>query len=101
MYRYLLSHTFPGLILGIEIILAIYWFSDLPVKACIETGFKQHASVIILIGYAISTLMGFIVDGIHHFFFEDLLDIKILVYFKSLFARSKLNNFLYKLYPLT
>ena len=100
MYRYLLSHTLPGLIFGIEVILTLYWFSDLPVKSVIKAWFTLHPSIIILIGYAVSTLLGFIVDGIHHFVFEDLLEIRIIIYIKHLWNKSRLRKYARWFYPL-
>jgi hypothetical protein len=71
MYKYLLSHTLPGLLLGIEILLAFYWFTDLPVEALVKSACNANPSLIIILGYALSTLLGFLVDGVHHFWFED------------------------------
>jgi hypothetical protein len=72
IYNYLLSHTFPGLLLGIEILLALYWFTNLPVDAFIVEICKTKPTLLIIIGYALSTLLGFIIDGLHHFYYEDL-----------------------------
>jgi hypothetical protein len=76
MYNYLLSHTFPGLLLGVEIILAFYWFTNLPVDVFIVKICKTNPTLLIIIGYALSTLLGFIIDGLHHYFYEDIQDTK-------------------------
>ncbi len=78
MYSYLLSHTFPGLFFGIEILLALKWFTPFDILAPIqiELSKPQNTGTIIALAiasYAFSTLLGFILDGIHHFVYEDFL----------------------------
>jgi hypothetical protein len=69
MYKYLLSHTFPGLLVLMEILLALEWFASKDVWVSLS---KWNVWVLIIIAYAFSTLLGIIVDGIHHLLFEDM-----------------------------
>ncbi len=93
MYNYLLSHTFPGLILTLQIIFALQWFTSYDIFGLFNKLLIGEAGVIIvvlLIIYAISTLFGIIVDGIHHFLFEDVYEL-----FKKLLSKkpkSQLSN---------
>lgn len=80
MYSFLLSHTFPGLLVLIEILLALQWFAKLDVLTFLQKIWSttQAGNIIILLilAYAFSTLLGIILDGVHHFFLEDIWDIK-------------------------
>lgn len=80
MYTFLLSHTFPGLLVLIEILLALQWFAKLDVLTFLQKIWSttQTGNIIILLilAYAFSTLLGIILDGVHHFFLEDIRDIK-------------------------
>lgn len=80
MYSFLLSHTFPGLLALIEILLALQWFAELDVLTFLQKIWSttQTGNIIILLilAYAFSTLLGIILDGVHHFFLEDIWDIK-------------------------
>jgi hypothetical protein len=81
MYSFLLSHTFPGFVVLIELLFFIYFF--------IEPNFLEitkHAAVkspilFIIVVYVVSTLFGFIVDGIRHFSLEDFIGDKYEVHF--------------------
>lgn len=70
MYKFLISHTFPGLLVLIEILLCYQWFVDnnfwtyLQQKWPAETG---TIIIILILSYAFSTLLGLIVDSVHHF----------------------------------
>lgn len=73
-YGLLLSHTFPGLLLGSQIILAFALFTKINVIALsfsIEYKAANLIFIFILV-FVSATLLGFILDGIHHFIFEDL-----------------------------
>lgn len=73
-YGLLLSHTFPGLLSGLQIMLAFALFTKINVVTLllsIEYNAANLISIFILI-FVSATLLGFILDGIHHFIFEDL-----------------------------
>lgn len=71
MYKFLLSHTFPGLLFGVEILLFLYWFTNLPVSDYLIKGWKSNPVLLTILGYAFSTILGSVIDGIHHLFYED------------------------------
>lgn len=71
MYKFLLSHTFPGLLLGIQVILSLLLFTDLTILSYLQKAWNSSTLLLVILGYAFSTLLGFIVDGIHHLFLED------------------------------
>jgi hypothetical protein len=78
MYSFLLSHTFPGLFFGIELLLSMKWFANLDSFSVLQELLSKPDNTgvilaVILICYAFATLLGFIIDGIHHFFYEDFL----------------------------
>lgn len=73
MYKYLLSHTFPGLLVLIEILFGLKWFAKIDVWISLS---KLNVWVLIIIAYALSTLLGIIVDGIHHLLYEDIERVK-------------------------
>lgn len=80
MYSFLLSHTFPGLLVLIEILLALHWFARLDVLPFLQkiwsTAQAGNIIILLILAYAFSTLLGIILDGVHHFFLEDIWDIK-------------------------
>lgn len=80
MYKFLLSHTFPGLLVMIEILLALQWFAKLEVLKFLQKIWSTtqigNTIILLIVAYAFSTLLGIILDGVHHFFFEDLWDVK-------------------------
>jgi|SRR5208337_1027340 len=76
MYSFLLSHTFPGLLLTFELQLSLQWFATLDVWQFIHdlwTKSTSNAIIIIVVLYVVSTILGIIVDAIHHFAFEDFM----------------------------
>lgn len=86
MYNYLLSQTFPGLLLTLQIILGLQWFAKFDALSLLRNLLSQEGGVIIavlLITYAVSTLLGTIVDGIHHCLFDDIY-VKIRCKYKKL-----------------
>lgn len=78
MYRYLISHTFPGFLFLLELLYFIkiikpnLWFFF----TSLWTGNTGNTIAIVIIFYAISTLLGFIIDVIHHFLYEDIEDLE-------------------------
>jgi hypothetical protein len=73
-YGLLLSHTFPGLLFGLEILLAFELFTKINIINLLFL-IENNASNLIAIFIAVfvsATLLGFILDGIHHFIFEDV-----------------------------
>ncbi len=76
MYSFLISHTFPGLLVLIQALLFYQWFIDPHFWEFLKTNWPTQAGlilVILIMGYAISTILGVILDGVHHFIFEDFL----------------------------
>ena len=76
-----MSHTFPGLLLGVELLFLLKWvlhenllqyFFNFIMKPN-NTG---NMIAFTIVAYAFSTVLGFILDGIHHFFFEDFKETK-------------------------
>ena len=72
MYRYLLSHTFPGMMLGFLILLYLQLVENIDVYDNLIYIIEKSSFLFIVGAYSISTCLGFIVDGIHHTFYEDL-----------------------------
>lgn len=72
MYRYLLSHTFPGMLLGLGILYYLKWIEDINVYKFVNAAMVNSQAIFILGVYSLSTCLGFIVDGIHHFSYEDI-----------------------------
>jgi len=73
-YGLLLSHTFPGLLFGLEILLAFALFTKINIVNLLFS-IENNTSNLIAIFIAVfvsATLLGFILDGIHHFIFEDV-----------------------------
>src|SRR5690242_3078888 len=72
MYRFLLSHSFPGLILFIEIVIYLNTTSHPGIIAYLE----NRSAVILILGvYVFSTLFGIILDAIQHLLISDLWNI--------------------------
>ncbi len=76
-YGLLLSHTFPGLVLEVEVILAFQFFTNLDVTAFFlhltDSLGTQSASrlVLIVIGmFIVATVLGVVIDGLHHVIYE-------------------------------
>ncbi|MDE1921645.1 MAG: hypothetical protein KGJ09_04345 [Candidatus Omnitrophica bacterium] len=72
MYSYLLSHTFPGLLFLVEILM----FLRSTIRADIIHLLlnKDYLVILILFGYAVSTLLGTMLDGVQHCFFDCFID---------------------------
>ncbi len=88
MYSYLMSHTFPGALFGIEIIFSLKWFCNCNLFPSIQTIISNNTGgvlIFIILAYAVSTLLGIVVDAIHHFFYEDAFS-ELL---KKLFCKGK------------
>ena len=78
MYKYLLSHTFPGMLLGIEILIVLQWFAGYKITELLEHILSSSAGnivIFVVVAYAFSTSLGFIIDAVHHFLYEDLPEI--------------------------
>jgi hypothetical protein len=76
MYSFLISHTFPGLLVLVEILLFYQWCVNPSFWDFVQQNPPTEAGVIILLlilVYALSTLLGIILDGVHHFILEDFL----------------------------
>ena len=76
MYGFLLSHTFPGVLVLMEILLYLQWIAKVDVSGFLKQVWSSSAGgvvVLLILGYAFSTLLGNILDGVHHFFIEDVL----------------------------
>lgn len=71
MYNFLLSHTFPGMILGIEIIYLLQWNKQIDITQLFQKPYSDHSLLLIIVAYAVSTVLGFIIDGVHHWAYED------------------------------
>ena len=78
-YSLLLSHTFPGLLFGLQILLAFALFTKFNVITFLSLQETNAINLVsfLTVTFVFSTLLGFIVDGVHHFIFEDFFD-KIL-----------------------
>lgn len=76
-YGLLLSHTFPGLLFGLEILLAFELFTKLNIVGALLSIERSAANLIsiFIISFVFSTLLGYILDGIHHYIFEDIRNI--------------------------
>ncbi len=75
MYKYLISHTFPGLIFALDIIYAIKWSTKYDIyeifKLIWGRGEAGNIIAFLILAYVLSTLFGIVLDGIHHLFFDD------------------------------
>jgi hypothetical protein len=76
-YGLLLSHTFPGLLLEIEVVLAFQFFTNVNLARyssfVVDTGAAQSAVRIVALAIAMlvcATLLGIVIDGVHHWFWE-------------------------------
>lgn len=71
-YGLLLSHTFPGIFFGLEILTAFALFTPINLFKfifSIENSLINLLSVLIIV-FVSATLLGFILDGIHHCLFR-------------------------------
>ena len=78
-YGLLLSHTFPGLLLEVEVIIAFRFFTklDMPLYSMLFGGVTENYSMLraaaTLAGmFIVATLLGIVIDGIHHWIYEGL-----------------------------
>jgi len=75
-YGLLLSHTFPGLLVEFEIAVGLHFFARpcLPNIMNLVSG-KDNVPLLIsalVLLFAFATLLGFVIDGLHHACFEDI-----------------------------
>lgn len=73
-YGLLLSHTFPGILLELEILVAFELFTPLNILGRIfniENNITNLISLLI-VAFVSATIFGFILDGIHHCLFRKL-----------------------------
>ena len=73
LYSYMLSHTGPGFLLGVEILIYLQLFANIDVSGFISRIWLGNTGGILVfaaIVYIVSTILGIIIDGFHHFFFE-------------------------------
>ena len=76
MYSFLISHTFPGLLVLVEILLFYQWYVNPHFGEFVQQNWPTETCTIILLlilAYAFSTLLGVILDCVHHFILEDFL----------------------------
>ncbi|HWZ23469.1 MAG TPA: GNAT family N-acetyltransferase [Cytophagaceae bacterium] len=71
MYRYLISHTLPGLLLLVEISVFVYFTCLVKINTA---NLHLYTAILIFAGYAFSTLLGIILDAIRHYIFHSLVD---------------------------
>jgi len=71
-YGHLISHTFPGLLLGLELMLAFKLFTPFDAFHYLYSiDYKiTNFLVILIVIFVISTILGIILDGVHHYFFR-------------------------------
>jgi len=72
-YSTVLSHVFPGIVLELQMLLALALFSPTPILAKISTFIQTNLSTFLSFGIlflVLATILGFILDGIHHFIFR-------------------------------
>jgi hypothetical protein len=72
MYTFLISHTFPGFIVLVELVMYIDWFLNSGFASRIASEIGKHQLASALIGYLLSTMLGIFIDGISHLLFDDL-----------------------------
>lgn len=68
-FQHLLAHTFPGFFLAITLFMLVDFWSPYNLTSMIQTpeGLVSFAGFILIIG----TILGIILDGIHHLILED------------------------------
>jgi hypothetical protein len=75
-YGLLLSHTFPGLLVEAEIAVGLHLFAGLCLPNILNlVSGKDNAPLLIsalVLLFAFATLLGFVIDGLHHACFEDI-----------------------------
>jgi hypothetical protein len=73
-YVFLISHTLPGLVFGIQIILAFKLFTNYDgfmFLYKIDYGAVNFIALLIIL-YVVSTLLGIILDAAHHYIFNKM-----------------------------
>jgi hypothetical protein len=70
-YGYLISHTFPGLFLAFEIIIAFSLFTPYNILHLIYSIDYKIINILalLIVLYIFSTMLGVILDGVHHLIF--------------------------------
>lgn len=68
----IISHIFPGVILGIELVILIdLWYQPVPILGNLfKLGWNSQALVLIILIF-VGTILGIIIDALHHFLFTD------------------------------
>ncbi len=72
-YSTILSHVFPGIVMELQILLALALFSPVPVVTKLSAFMQANVSTFVAFGIlflVLATIFGFILDGIHHFVFR-------------------------------
>lgn len=72
-YNTILSHVFPGVLLELQIFLAASLFSPVDITAKATAFVQANLSTLLSFGilfFVVATILGFILDGIHHFIFH-------------------------------
>jgi len=72
-YSTIQSHVFPGIVLELQLLLALVLFSPVPVVAKLSAFMQANVSTFLAFGIlflVFATILGFILDGIHHFVFR-------------------------------
>jgi hypothetical protein len=74
-YGLLLSHIFPGLLLEVEILVTFQFFTRICIfdylRFLTQNGISSLLIVFLIAVFVFATLLGFVIDGVHHFFYED------------------------------
>ena len=74
-YSTVLSHVFPGVVLELQILLAFSLFSPIPMLSKIAVFVQANVTSLLSFGilfFVMATILGFILDGMHHFFLRNL-----------------------------
>jgi len=72
-YSTVLSHAFPGILLELQIFLAVGLFSPVDILAKISSFVQANVSNLLscaILFFVLATILGFILDGIHHYIFR-------------------------------
>lgn len=67
MYSFLISHTFPGLLILVELLFFYQWFVNPNFWNSVQESWPLEASsvlVILILSYAFSTLFGIVLAGL-------------------------------------
>ena len=74
-YSTVLSHVFPGVVLELQILLAFSLFSPIPMLSKLAAFVQANVSSLLSFGilfFVLATILGFVLDGMHHFFLRNL-----------------------------